>query len=430
MDQDSFSRRSVLRAMACAALLPLPARPDDATSLEITNRLSPKNARRPVRPDTKFIVLHTTEGDENGSLSKLQRRGEAHFLIGQNGRTYRIVDRQRIATHSGRSMWDGLRVIDNYSIGVEVVGYHDRDLTAAQYESLRELLRVLKDAYGISDEDVLTHSMVAYGRPNRFHRSDHRGRKRCGMLFARPSVRARLGLNDRPVRDPDVERGRLKVADPELFAFLFARRDVRGTASEKGVEIEAPTPASPAPDAGTIARTRSAWKIAREQYDDAGTIYRFPDGRQIRGDQVRDWNALPVGTRVTVEAGDEVDEQEFEGFTEAGEEGDDARNLAGDSYRSRTTIYFFPDGFVRTGYELYRRRSTRGMLAKLPPGTRVLVGYVYGGYVKSRRPPSSVAGRKWNYPSTYYRLVDGTVISGDEIDPGSIPAGTLVFFQN
>ena len=179
-----------------------------------------------------------------------------------------------------------------------------------------------------------------------------------------------------------------------------------------------------------ITRTRSAWQIAREQYDSPGTAYQLPDGRQFRGNQIRDWNALPVGTKVTVETADEADEQAFEGFIEVGEGGDDARNLAGNSYRSRSTIYFFPDGFVRTGYDLQRRRSTRSMLAKLPPGTRVLIGYVYGGHVKSRRPPSSIAGRKWNYPSTYYRLPDGTVVSGDEIDPAAIPAGTLVFFQN
>ncbi len=59
----------------------------------------------------------------------------------------------------------------------------------------------------------------------------------------------------------------------------------------------------------------------------------------------------------------------------------------------------------------------------------MLVGYVYGGYVKVQRPPSRIAGEKWNYPSTYYRIPDGTIRSGDDVNPKAIPAGTLVFFQ-
>ena len=60
----------------------------------------------------------------------------------------------------------------------------------------------------------------------------------------------------------------------------------------------------------------------------------------------------------------------------------------------------------------------------------MLVGYVYGGYVQSSRPPSSIAGIKWNYPSTFYRFPDGRIVSGDEIDRSAIPARTLIFYQN
>jgi hypothetical protein len=58
------------------------------------------------------------------------------------------------------------------------------------------------------------------------------------------------------------------------------------------------------------------------------------------------------------------------------------------------------------------------------------VGYVYGGYVKSSRPPSSIAGVKWNYPSTFYRFPNGRIVSGDEIDDSGIPVRTLIFYQN
>ena len=121
--------------------------------------------------------------------------------------------------------------------------------------------------------------------------------------------------------------------------------------------------------------------------------------------------------------------QAFEGFLEIGKDGDTARAVAGKAYAGATTIYFFPDGLIRTGAELRKRRSTRALLNKAPKGTRVLVGYIYGGHVKTRRPPSSIAGKKWNYPSTFYRLPDGRMLNGDDIDVSDIPGGTLVFYQ-
>jgi N-acetylmuramoyl-L-alanine amidase len=199
---------------------------DAQRGLRIADHLSPRNAHRPLRPHTLYIVLHTTEGADSGSLDKVWRQGETHYFVKSDGGVLRIIDRDKIATHAGRSIWEGHRNIDDYSIGIEVVGYHDRDITDAQTSALRELLRQLKGTYGITDKRVLTHSMVAYGNPNRFFRRDHRGRKRCGMIFARPDVRSRLGLDPGPEHDADVEAGRLIVGDAELYSFLFGHKSV------------------------------------------------------------------------------------------------------------------------------------------------------------------------------------------------------------
>jgi hypothetical protein len=126
---------------------------------------------------------------------------------------------------------------------------------------------------------------------------------------------------------------------------------------------------------------------------------------------------------------EEEDAQPFEGFLEIGKDGATARAVAGNASTSSTTIYFFPNGLIRTGTELNGQRSTQRLLESPPKGTRVLIGYVYGGYVKTRRPPSTIAGVKWNYPSTYYRLPDSRILSGDDINDKEIPAGTLVFYQ-
>lgn len=396
-----------------------------AQALKISDRYSPLNQKRPLRPETRYIVLHTTEGALKGSLEKIRRFGEAHYFVTPSGEVYRIIDHRRIATHAGRSMWEGRSTIDNYAIGIEVVGYHDRDITAAQYTALRELLRQLKSMYRIRDENILSHSMVAYGRPNRFHPNKHRGRKRCGMIFAHPDVRRRLGLSAGPTRDPDVTARRLVVADPELHRFLYqppvtlaASADATGRQTLSGERSGDPM---------VIAKGVSAWRIAREQYNDPSTVYVYPDGRRLRGDQVREWENLPVGTRVILQAGGQEREQAFEGFLRIGRDGKTVRDLAGDFYADATTIYFFPDGLIRTGAELSRSASMRRLLNAPPKGTRVLVGYVYGGYIQPGRSAYRIAGKKWNYPSTFYRLPDGRILSGDEVNENSIPARTLVF---
>ena len=186
---------------------------------------SPRNPERKIRSSTELIVLHTTEAAEHGSLVKLCDRGEAHFCVTEDGRVYRIVDRDREAFHAGRSMWNGREDVDKFSIGLECVGYHDKPMPMAQIESIKTLVKELQSMYRLSDDKVVCHSHVAYGAPNRWHRQKHRGRKRCGMLFAMPSVRAQLGLKKRPAYDADVRARRLVVGDDYLRKVLYGNID-------------------------------------------------------------------------------------------------------------------------------------------------------------------------------------------------------------
>lgn len=423
------TRREIVRMAAALLLLPgVENFPAWAKPLLMENHFSPLNRKRPRRPQTRYIILHTTEGEEEGSLRKITRYGEAHYCISYSGKVYRIIDKPKIAKHTGRSMWEGRSPIDNYSIGIEVVGYHNKDIRGAQYDALRELLRQLKSVYGISDNSILTHSMVAYGRPNRFHDNNHRGRKRCGMIFADPEVRASLGLQSKPDHDADVQAGRLKVADAELYRYLFAGKPAATLVAAAGKPaVAAPAVVEPPGESSRIDGNWTAWSIARERYNQSSTIYVLPDGRRLPGDKIEDWARIPTGTLVVLN--DVEEDQPFEGFLEIGKDGDTARAVAGKAYTGGTTIYFFPDGLIRTGAELKKRRSTRALLNKAPKGTRVLVGYIYGGHIKTRRPASSIAGEKWNYPSTFYRFSDGRILNGDEIAITDIPAGTLVFYQ-
>lgn len=382
-----------------------------AQGLDIESRYSPLNRQRSPRRSTEYIILHTTEGGGRGSLEKLRRFGEAHYMVDVDGKVTRIIQRDRIAFHAGRSMWDGKTNIDNISIGIEIVGYHDKPITARQIEAVRELLRQLKSIYKIPDNRILPHSMVAYGRPNRWHSVSHRGRKRCGMLLARDDVRRQLGLSGKPSFDPDVRSGRLVVADPYLNTVLYT-------------VVPVAQPSAGQDSLSMIARGRSAWDIARENFNSPTTVYTFPDGNRRRGDQITDWNRMPPGTRVEVGSDGAEQSSDVERVQVIGRDGTTAAEIAGAAITRESTIYFLKDGSVKQGSEL----SSEDLM-NLPDGTGMLVGYVHGGIIRSNRRAFDICGPRWNLPTTFYRMPDGTIRSGPEMNERNIPLGTMVFFQ-
>lgn len=211
-----------------------------ALAVEVSNRYrSPRNPERAVRASTELIVLHTTEAPARSSLNKLCDRGEAHYCVTEDGTVYAIVDRDREAFHAGRSMWNGKEDVDKFSVGIECVGYHDQPMGLVQLRAIAALVQELKTMYKLGDDRVVCHSHVAYGAPNRWQRNRHRGRKRCGMLFAMNTIRRILGLKTKPASDPDTRAKRLVVGDQYLRKVLYGGVDTMASHYPK------PAPAKP-----------------------------------------------------------------------------------------------------------------------------------------------------------------------------------------
>lgn len=231
---------------------------DTAFALEISSRYrSPRNPERKVRRSTELIVLHTTEAPARSSLNKVSERGECHFCVTEEGGIYRIVDREREAFHAGRSMWNGREDVDKYSVGIECVGYHNKAMGRVQLCAIRDLVKYLQGIYRIPDERVVCHSHVAYGAPNRWHRQRHRGRKRCGMLFAMPSVRRILRLNRRPAYDADLRARRLVIGDSYLHQVLYGNVDTM-IAAYRGASAPVAVAKAPAKAPMSVASVKKA----------------------------------------------------------------------------------------------------------------------------------------------------------------------------
>lgn len=328
---------------------------------KIQNDLSSWDKKRPSRKATSAIVVHTTEAGNQSSLNSLKKFGTANYLVTTDGVVHIIISDRKVAKHAGRSMWQNRSNLSESTIGIEVAGFHNKKPTAAQLLALKQLIAKLKVKYKLGDEKVLCHSMVAYGSPNKYHHFNHRGRKRCGMLFATKEIRQKLGLKNTFTSDPDVKAKRLKNADPYLAKVLYG--------SGKSVSSE------------------------KEE-------------------------ARVVG----INEGKKDDEDAFEGFREIGKEG--IYNVAGEEYKSSTTIYFYPDGKIRTGKEIPEKE-----FKNFPKGMKCLIGYMYGGKVSLQRTAYEVVGSKWNSPSTFYRFPNGNIKTGDDVEEGKLPPGIIVLFR-
>ncbi|MBN2383394.1 N-acetylmuramoyl-L-alanine amidase [bacterium] len=365
------------------------------------------------RSKTDFIIVHTSEASLESTLKtvsqgkmlgkrRLSSGGHAHYVIAREGTVYRILDKKYRAHHAGLSRWNGIENLNECSIGIELVAYHTGSITDAQYQSLKELLQIVQRVYSVPDRNVLTHCQVAYGRPNKWFQQNHRGRKRCAMNFER----SRVGLKDRWTYDPDVRAGTL-AEDPVLASVLYSVQpriafDVHNT---------------------VISKENTAWTIAGGDYDSYSTIYRLPDGRLIRGDQIENtigWNRLPPGTEVKLDqALETATASPGPVFLLSGDV--TAWSVAGPKYKDASTYYVFPNGHYLSGDRIEDWDD-------LPDGTQMIVDFEAPQEISLQNTPYSLVGRDYKSARVVYLIPGKLLQSGDTISNFTeLPQGTLLF---
>ncbi|MFQ5954197.1 MAG: N-acetylmuramoyl-L-alanine amidase [Kiloniellales bacterium] len=128
----------------------------------------------PRRPDAAvdILVLHYTgmasRAEALDRLCDPAAKVSAHYLIDEDGTTYRLVPEARRAWHAGAGSWAGDRDVNGRSIGIELVnpghalGY--RRFPEAQITALIALARGVLERHPIPPGRVLGHSDVAPGR--------------------------------------------------------------------------------------------------------------------------------------------------------------------------------------------------------------------------------------------------------------------------
>ena len=138
--------------------------------MKINNFYSPNfdKKKRPIN-SIKIIVIHYTgmqsERESLIRLSNPKSKVSSHFVVGQNGKIYRLIKDFHVAWHAGKSCWGNYRHINKNSIGIELVNKgHKFGYTSFKRQQLLSLIKICKNLikkYKIKKKNIVGHSDIA-----------------------------------------------------------------------------------------------------------------------------------------------------------------------------------------------------------------------------------------------------------------------------
>jgi N-acetylmuramoyl-L-alanine amidase len=139
--------------------------------MNIITTLSPHKNERKIIGDPDYIILHYTgtptlqDAVHYFMDEQSEKPVSAHYMIDEDGTTYRFVADDERAWHAGRSYWRGITDMNSHSIGIEIVNPgHDhgyRPFPLAQMNVVKKLVTSLKGKYNIPNENIIGHSDIA-----------------------------------------------------------------------------------------------------------------------------------------------------------------------------------------------------------------------------------------------------------------------------
>lgn len=129
----------------------------------ITQHLQTKNTSGLGNTKEYIVLHHTGTGEDSlqGVLRRLQQGTvSAHYVIDTDGSIYAFNSDDDILRHAGPSSWDGKTNLNQYSIGIEVIGPLP-GFTDEQRKSLRSLVLDLMQKYSIPSTHIIRHKDIA-----------------------------------------------------------------------------------------------------------------------------------------------------------------------------------------------------------------------------------------------------------------------------
>lgn len=155
-----------------------------------------------------MLVLHYTDMTSTMAavehLCKPESKVSAHYVVGEDGEIFQLVDEDKRAWHAGESFWRGHSSVNGRSIGIEIAnpghsnGY--RAFPEVQMQSVIDLCHDIIARHHIPERNVVGHSDVAFLR-----------KMDPGELFDWPRLaRAAIGVfpfGAKPMMGSELQRG-------------------------------------------------------------------------------------------------------------------------------------------------------------------------------------------------------------------------------
>lgn len=163
---------------------------------------SPHRRTSRSKPISAIVIHYTGSLNIEGTLSWFRRpesKVSAHYVIGRDGRIVQMVEDAHVAWHAGRSaMFPHEKPprepnVNEFSLGIELVGTADSGFTDRQLASLYELLARLVQHYRIPADRVVGHAHISPGRkidPDGFDQQFPWAKTRavCEAAYPRPDT--------------------------------------------------------------------------------------------------------------------------------------------------------------------------------------------------------------------------------------------------
>jgi N-acetylmuramoyl-L-alanine amidase len=140
--------------------------------MEIAERSSPNFGPRRDGLRPELVVLHyTAMASAEAALDRLcdpAAEVSSHYLIAEDGRTWRLVPEPMRAWHAGTGSWRGRGDVNSRSIGIELANAGPAaglpPFPEPQIAALERLLDGILARWSIPPEGVIAHSDMAPGR--------------------------------------------------------------------------------------------------------------------------------------------------------------------------------------------------------------------------------------------------------------------------
>ncbi|QQS61253.1 MAG: N-acetylmuramoyl-L-alanine amidase [Candidatus Moraniibacteriota bacterium] len=139
------------------------------TSLEIKETLLSFGYHTPEQlRNIDTIVIHSSYNASGGDVYDREKIIQqykdygvgAHYLIDRRGGVYRLIEEKNIAYHAGVSkLPDGRKNVNDFSIGIELMGTKESGFDAQQYSALNALISDIKSRYKI--KNIVGHADIA-----------------------------------------------------------------------------------------------------------------------------------------------------------------------------------------------------------------------------------------------------------------------------